>query len=105
MFDAAALFGWSVSPLYRAVALWAASAVVSSVMSSGARERLCFLTYFKCRNTVVLFSLGSSSVIGGCDRPQASCVLGTHLLRHVSFIRSRARARNFAAAGEARRMR
>ena len=46
MFDAAALFGWSVSPLYRAVALWAASAVVASVMSSGARANafacLCF---------------------------------------------------------------
>ena len=37
MLDAASLFGWSVSPHHGAVALWAASGVVASSTSSGAR--------------------------------------------------------------------
>ena len=62
MFDAAALFGWSVSPLYRAVALWAAtrSAVVASVMSSGARanalESLLLESYTRPERVKIRYS-------------------------------------------------
>ena len=47
MFDAASLFGWNRESMgHGAVALWAASGVVASSMSSGARaDALAGLSY------------------------------------------------------------